>query len=48
MSNNTTYEAPEIFELGKADEMTLGQVALPCPDACDCSKEKADDEEVMG
>jgi hypothetical protein len=38
MEQKAQYELPEIVELGDARELTLGQVALPKPDACDCSK----------
>ena len=32
------YEAPEVVELGDADELTLGRPNLPDDDACDCTK----------
>ncbi len=33
-----TYQSPEIMEIGQAEEMTLGSVALQVPDGCDCTK----------
>ena len=35
------YESPEIFEIGQAAELTLGQPAKAVVDACDCTKDKA-------
>ncbi len=40
------YEAPELFELGAAEELTLGRAALPIDDACDCTKCGAAEEEI--
>lgn len=45
MNEKSVYELPEIFEIGDASEMTLGSPALPCIDACDCTKKSADEEE---
>ncbi len=36
--NKQTYEAPEVFELGEADKLTLGWTSKHCPDGCDCTK----------
>jgi hypothetical protein len=39
METNLSYESPEIFELGKAEDVTLGWPDLKVADGCDCTKD---------
>lgn len=39
MEKQAQYDSPELIEIGDARELTLGQVALPSPDRCECSKQ---------
>lgn len=43
METNLSYESPEIFELGKAEDVTLGWPDLKVADGCDCTKESDSD-----
>ena len=38
MQDQETYEAPEVIELGDAEELTLGWASREYPDGCDCTK----------
>jgi hypothetical protein len=40
--DSTQYAAPEIFELGSADELTLGSCSCAADD-CGCGKKAADE-----
>lgn len=41
------YEAPEIFELGDASQITLGEPNKPCADNCDCRKDGGEGEIIL-
>lgn len=43
MNTNNTYEAPEVFEIGNASEVTLGRADKPVDDGCDCTKDAAEE-----
>ena len=46
-SKKTAYDVPELMELGKAENLTLGQRLLDVIDACECSR-CATPEEQLG
>lgn len=48
MSNELTYERPEVLEIGEAEELTLGQANKKYLDNCKCSWDgRAECEEVV-
>jgi len=41
MTEQRVYQQPEIFELGAAEQVTLGDPLLPCADNCGCRQKNA-------